>query len=383
MKKILFVTSSLTVGGMERVLVDISNNLVKRGYDITIVTYEKSAEQNFIGELDERIKFIYKKPREFKVRKKLPYIHRFYRPNKWETRTSSRALYKYYVGTKTKYDVEIAFCRGPGVKIVSGSTNRKSKKYTWVHNDYTLVNPKSIVKFFNSLDETKEAYKCFDKIVAVSNEAKKKFIEVIGYEEKLITIYNLLAIDKIIEKSKLDCPIKKKSFTIISVARLIPAKGYDMLLRIAKRLNDDGLDFDLWIVGTPYNDDYNKSLVKYIEDNNLTNAKLLGRQMNPYSFMSQADLYVCSSKVEGFSISVAEAITCGLPVITTKCTGPTEILGDGEYGIIVDFDEEQLYQALKNVIEHPETMKQFADKAKDRSKAFSAENIIDQIIELF
>ena len=383
MKKILFVASSLTVGGMERVLVDISNNLVKRGFDITIITYEENAEQNWLCELDERVKFIYKKPRKFNIRKKIPYVHRFYRPNKWETRTSSKALYKYYVGSKTKYDVEIAICRGPAVKIISGSTNKKSKKYTWVHNDYTLVNPKSIVKFFNSLDETKDAYKCFDKIVAVSNEAKKKFVEVIGYEEKLITIYNLLVIDEILKKSKLECPINKKSFTMISVARLIPAKGHDMLLRVAKRLNADGLDFEVWIVGTTYEDDYNKSLVKFIEDNNLTNIKMLGRCMNPYSFMNQSDLYVCSSKVEGFSISVAEAIACNLPVITTKCTGPTEILDDGKYGIIVDFDEDQLYKALKNAIVHPEMLHIYINRAQERREAFSENNIINQIIELF
>lgn len=383
MKKILFVASSLRVGGMERVLVDISNGLVKKGFDVTIITYEECTGPSWRVELDERVHFIYKKPKEFRIQKKLPYIHRFYKPNKWETRTSPRSLYKYYVGTKTKYDVEIAFCRGPAVKIVSGSTNKNSKKLTWVHNDYTLLNPKSIYKFFNNMEEARGAYEKFEKIVAVSEEARKKFIEVLGFAEKTTTIYNLLAIDKIIKKSKLSCPIEKRKFTIINVARLLAAKGQNTLLKVVKRLNDDGLDFELWLVGTTYNDNYYKEVTDYIENNNLSNVKLLGRQMNPYCFMAQSDLYVCSSWREGFSISVAEAIACGLPVISTNCTGPTEILEDGKFGIIINYDEEEMYKALKSAIEHPETLKPYMDKARERSQYFSEENIINQIIELF
>lgn len=383
MKKILFVASSLRVGGMERVLTDVANALVDRDYDVTILTYEDSGDTNWCGELDKRVNFIYRKPKEFRLMKKLSYVHRFYKPDKWETRTSAKSLYKYYVGTKTKYDVEIAFCRGPAVKIISGSTNKKSKKFTWVHNDYSLVDPKTITRFFNSMDEAKEAYSKFDKIIAVSDEAKNKFIEVIGYKEKLQTIYNLLSIDKIIEKSKCVCPERKTKFTIISVARIIPAKGYHTLLKAVKQLNDDGLDFELWLVGTRYGGEYDNQLNDYIKENRLTNVKLLGRQINPYCFMSQADVYICSSWREGFSISVAEAIACGLPVISTNCTGPVEILEDGKYGLIIDCDENAMYKSLKNAIKNPERLNQYKDKAKERSLFFSDDNIIGQIISLF
>ncbi len=383
MKKILFVAASLRVGGMERVLVDISNGLVKRGFDVTIITYEESNGPSWQHELDKRVNFIYKSPKAFKILKKLPYIHRFFKPNKWETRTSPESLYRYYVGTKTKYDVEIAFCRGPAVKIISGSTNKKSKKLTWVHNDYTLIDPKTITKFFSSMDETKTAYKKFDKIVSVSEQARKKFIEVMGYAEKTTTIYNLLDIDKIIAKSEIECSEKKSKFTLISVARIIPAKGYHTLIKVVKRLNDDGLDFELWLVGTRYEGDYDKELTDYIENNNLSNVKMLGRQMNPYAFMAQADLYVCSSWREGFSISVAEAIACGLPVISTNCTGPTEILEDGKYGVIINYDEDEMYIALKNAIEHPESLESYREKARERSMYFSEENILNQMVELF
>ena len=368
---------------MERVLVDIANALVRRDYDVTVITYEDNGEENFIGELNKKIKFYNRKPREFRFRKRLPYFHRYYRPNKWETRCSPKALYQYYVGCKTKYDVEIAFCRGPAVKIISGSTNSKSKKLTWVHNDYKLINPKTITKFFDSMESTIKAYEAFDKIVAVSDQAGRIFNEVIGYSKKTITIYNMIDLNQIYTKKELPCPVEKKSFTFISVARLIPAKGHDKLLRVVKRLNDEGYYFDLWILGTGGNCEHEKNIKKYAAENDLTNVYFFGRQTNPYCFMKQADVYICTSHIEGFSISIAEAMACGLPVISTRCTGPTEILEDGKNGILIDCKEEEIYQAMKKAINNPELLNPYKEKSLERSKDFSEEKIIDKIISLF
>ena len=381
--KILFVAASLRIGGMERVLVDIANSLVKRDYDVTIITYEDSGEENFIGELNKKIEFCYKKTREFRFRKQLPYFHRYYRPNKWETRCTPKDLYRYYVGRKKKFDVEIAFCRGPAVKIISGSTNSKSKKLTWVHNDYKLINPKTITKYFDSMESTIKAYEVFDKIVAVSDQAGRIFNEVIGYSEKTITIYNMIDLNQINKKKDSPCPVEKKRFTLISVARLIPAKGHDKLLRVVKRLNDEGYKFDLWILGTGENCEHEKKIKKYAEENKLTNVYFFGRQMNPYCFMRHADVYICTSHIEGFSISIAEAMACGLPVISTKCTGPTEILEDGKNGILIDCKEEEIYQVMKKVINNPESLIPYKKKSLERSKDFSEEQIIDKIISLF
>ena len=79
MKKILFVTSALGIGGMERVLVDIANALVDKNFDVTILTYIKNEGDSWIVDLDGRVHFIYKKNREFPVRERLPYVHRYYK----------------------------------------------------------------------------------------------------------------------------------------------------------------------------------------------------------------------------------------------------------------------------------------------------------------
>lgn len=380
MKKILFVTDTLNVGGMERVQVDIANALSRWGYDVTIILHGVCAEENFEDQLDASVELIKVPKRQFPFRSKLPYIHRFYKKEKWEYRASPRALYRYYVGSKVKYDVEIAFYRGPSVKIISGSTNRKSKKFTWVHNDYRLVDEKTITRFFNSMAETKAAHKKFDKIIAVSEEAKQSFIETIGLPEKCETIYNMISCQTIRQKSLEKCPLEKKIFTMISVGRLIEAKGYELLLKVLKRLNEDGLQFEFWLVGYG---GLEQKLKQYVSDNHLSNVKILGKQMNPYCYMRQADLYVCSSWREGFSLVVAEAMACGTPAVSTRCTGPVEILGDGKYGILMDYDENSMYETLKSIITNPQVLSDFRKNAYERSKCFDENVIVNDLVKLF
>ena len=105
--------------------------------------------------------------------------------------------------------------------------------------------------------------------------------------------------------------------------------------------------------------------------------------MNPYCFMKQADLYICSSWREGFSISVAEAMCCGLPVISTNCTGPTEILDNGKYGILINYDEDEMYIALKRVLDNPELLDEYRKESVLRSEYFSSNRITKQIVDLF
>lgn len=378
MKRILFVSESLNIGGMEKELVVLANALVKKGYEVNIILYARNAEDNLEKQLDSAVRVIYRERKPLKLRRKLPYFHRFYRNDKWEKRASAKTLYKYYVG-KEKYDVEIGFYRGPSIKIVSGSTNRKSRKIAWVHTDFKLCDPKSIMKFFSNMMETKEAYKKFNAIACVSKMAAESFIDVVGCGDKVCTIYNMIPVKDIQEKSKESCPIEKEKLTFITVGRFIEAKGYERLLRVVKRLNDEDFSFDMWFVGYGRNE---KELKKYVEENRLQNVKFLGYQENPYSYMSKADVFVCSSVREGFSLVVVEAMACGLPVISTKCTGPTEILEDGKYGVLVENNEDALYEGLKMCISNQNFIADLKLESLNRCGDFDVSKMMNQIINL-
>ena len=378
-KKILFVTESLARGGMEVVLVNIANILCKKGFDVTVLCY--TPEDYLVSELNSEVRYIYKPRREFKVLRKIPYIKRFYKYKNavWERRTAAKNLYKYYVG-KEKYDVEIGFYRGPSIKIVSGSANKNSKKLAWVHTDFKLCNQKSIVKWFNNMDEVKFAYNKMDNIVCVSNKAKEKFNEVVGLKNKSVTVYNMIPAKKIIEKSFEEIPLKKNKFTILTVGRLIPDKCQDRLLSATKKLNEEGYDFDVWIVGSGRHEN---ELKKYCDDNNIKNVVFAGMQSNPYSYMRKADLFVLTSYREGFALVVPEAMACGLPVMSTCCTGPTEILNNGEFGLLVDNSPEGVYSGIKNLLDNKNILESLKSKSQERYMDFDEETIVSEIIALF
>lgn len=378
-KRILFVTESLARGGMEKVLVNISNALVQRGFEITILCYDSSDALR--KELDSNIRYIYKPRREFKLMDKIPHVRRYfnYRKAAWEHRVSASALYKYYVGAE-KYDIEIGFYRGPSIKIVSGSTNKTSKKLAWVHTDFKLCDQRTIIGWFNSLNEAKIAYGKMDNIICVSEKAVESFIDVIGYPEKTTTVYNMIPLKTIAKMSAEVCPVEKKKFTVITVGRLIPDKCQDRLLYAAKKLIDDGYDFDLWIVGGGRSE---KDLKDYCKRYHLQNVSFMGMQDNPYKYLKQADLFVLSSCREGFAIVIPEAMACGLPVLSTECTGPTEILKDGKYGMLVPNNAEGIYHGLKQILNQKECLEYYRQQSLIRCNYFDENKIIDEIIDLF
>lgn len=376
MKRILFILPWLEVGGLERAQVTLANALAGIGHEVTIMALQKG--ETLRSELDPNVRYIYKKPRSLSVMRKIPYIrHKFYDDGMWETRASAKTLYEYYV-EKEEYDVEIAFFRGLPAKIISGSTNLDSLKLAWVHSDFKLC--AGITNNFRGMLEVKNAYANFDKIVCVSEQARRSFIEVIGLEDKTTTIYNMLPVGEIRKASFAECNRNKNRFTILSVGRMVGVKGYDRLLSVVKRLNEEGAEFDLWLVG---DGDDKDSLKQYAVEHQLDNVQFIGQEMNPYCYMRQADLYVCASRYEGYNLAVAESIICETPVLSTECIGPCEILDYGKYGMIVENSEEGLYYGIKEMLENSKLLQEYKEKATQRQQFFDQEQLLEQVDNLF
>ncbi len=374
MKKILFVLPWLAIGGLERVQVNLANALVDRGYDVTVMTLNPQADLK--NELSPKVKYVYKPPKPHPIAQRIPYIrNRFYDDGMWETRASAKKLYQYYVGNE-QYDVEVGFFRGLSVKIISGSTNPHSVKLAWVHSDFKFCT--GITNNFKTMAAAKAAYGKFDRIICVSDRAKESFIEVIGYPEKATRIYNLMPAQKIRTLSEGSCNAVKRKFTVVSVGRFNAQKGFDRLIGAIKKLIADGTDMELWLIGDGEEREKLQALAAGGE-----RIRFFGSQQNPYPYMKQADLYVCSSRFEGFNLTVAEALILGRPVLSTDCTGPTEILDGGKYGKIVENSEEGIYQGIKELMEDTKTRQRYKKKAKERAIYFAPEKAVQEIETLF
>ena len=377
MKKILFIVPSLTVGGMERMQVTLANALDNLGYSITIMTL--NPVNTLAKELNKDVKVVYKPYKEFPIRCKLKYIWTFYDEGVWETRASSRALHRYYVG-KEKYDVEIAFFRGLPIKIL-GFKDKKAIHLAWVHNDFRKA--VGFANNFKSIKCVQKAYASYNKIVCVSSEARDGFKEVIGDTGNLKVIYNMLPVQDIIKKGqqKAELEINRAKFHVVLVGRLLDeAKGQKRLIKVISKLHDEGNDISLALVGGGkdknilQNEIYKCNATGYIS--------MTDSQLNPYPYIKQADLAVCASYYEGYNLTVAESLILWVPVLSTNCTVPNEILDKGKYGKIVENSENGLYIGIKEMINSPELMEKYKRKAVERQDFFCENKILGQIVEL-
>ena len=169
-------------------------------------------------------------------------------------------------------------------------------------------------------------------------------------------------------------------FKLISVGRLSEEKGYDRLLKVFKQLDDEGFDLGLTIVGS--GEKYNE-LTNYIEQNNLKDKVfLLGYRDNPYKYVKNSDLFVCSSISEGFSLVIGEAMAVGIPVISVECPGPNEVIGFGEYGMLVNNDESSLCNGIKMLIDDKKLYDTYRTKAIERGRMFSIGGFIEEVEDI-
>lgn len=374
MKKVLIILPSLAVGGVERVLINLVNELDQNKYDITIKTIYDCFE--LADNLKRNIKYssFYKSSSNNKIN--------FIKSRAYTLllkKLSPAILYRILV--KERYDVEIAFFRGAAIKIISGSNNEQSKKLAWVHSDFTKCT--GIFDWFKTEKQTINAYKSFDNIICVSQYAKEMFIKRMGINKGVIVRYNINLVNDIIEKSTEDIEenFKENRLKVCTVGRLVEAKGYDRLLNIHKRLIDEEIIYELIIVGSgPEYDKYKK----FIVDNGLEDTvHLLGNRTNPYKYINKSDLFVCSSRWEGFSTVISEAVVLKKPILTTRVSGTSELFLDNEYGLIVDNDEESLYQGLKLLITNKELLNHYKEKIVERSKFFDTKKAVKNIETLF
>lgn len=388
MKKVLFVVHTLQVGGAERVLINLLKKIDKTKFDITVLAIVNDGI--YIDEVKniEGVKYKYLFNTFFKESRENPKSIKHKISKKmmdliWKIyilliKYFPKMLYKKAV--KEKFDIEIAFLEGKISKFVANSTNEKSKKIAWIHTD---INNISRINIFKNLEEEKANYGKFNKIICVSEEVKRRFSEKTGIQENLYVQINPICSNEIIEKSDeiITDELNHKELILCSVGRLVKEKGFDKLLEVHNRLIKEGIIHTLWIVGEGKE---RKRLEKYIKDNNLEDTvNLVGYSENPYKYVRKSDVFVCSSRVEGLSSAVLEATILRKVIISTNCPGTKEILGeDGQAGLIVENNREELYKGVKLILTDSKLRDKFAENIKTRGTLFDIDNVMLQIEKL-
>ena len=340
MKKIVFGITSLGLGGAERVLVDIVNKL-KTKYEITIFTIYSKGE--LIKELDKDIKLIsiYDNTYESQsnIRKKIIPIYIL---------THGKSIYKEYI--KDKYDIEVAFLEGAITRIFANKGN--SKKIVWIHNDISKVFGKSF-KSKLKLKIDKKMYSKYNKLIFVSKDNLYAFNNLFKQkelEEKEEVIYNYIDKEKVIKKSNLkigeEC-IDKNVPSIITVARLVKQKAIDRLIRVHKKLIDNGFKHNIYVIG---DGPEKENLINQIKELKVENTFfLMGKKQNPYPYIKNADYFALLSEFEGYGMVIDEAKILNKNIIITN-TAAIEAVEGYSKKIIIENKEDAIYEGLKQIL---------------------------------
>lgn len=337
-RKIVFGITSLGIGGAERVLIDIVKEL-QNVYDITVFRIYGGGEfeKELLG-TNVKLKKIFQKPRKDygKIRNII---------NTIIFNTLSPIIYNLMV--KNIYDVEIAFLEGPITRMFS--QNSQAKKIVWVHTDiekyYENEKNAEIKKKVDS-----KYYSKYENIVFVSNDNLEKFEKV--FPKNTVSkkvIYNYLDAKRIKRNADLTVAfeIEKGIPSLVTVARLTRVKGIARLLRVHKRLIDEGIIHNIYVVGD--GEEYINLLEKVMELGVKRSFRLLGKKENPYPYIKAADYFCLMSYVEGYGLVLDEAKILGKPIILTN-TAAREAAKGYEKSHILENEENAIYAGLREIL---------------------------------
>ena len=367
MKKILFMCINMNIGGTEKALLTMLNEMDRSKYEITLLMLEEYG--GFLNQIPDGIKVMYLK--EYKALKKFIndppqlLVKELIKNRKIIGGLSLLVIYiisklikdisiyyKYILRNvdtlNEEYDIAIAYA-GPMDFISYFVTNKiKSKKrIQWIHFDITKIG-------FN-INFAKRIYDKFDKVFVVSNEGKDKLINFLpSLKDKTEVFFNIISC-KMIEKMSYEGEGFSDDFDgtrILTVGRLSKEKGQDLIIPVLKKLKENGYKVRWYCIGDgPAKKEYEKLVDKLnIKDDFI----FLGSKLNPYTYMKECDIYVQPSKHEGYCITLGEARCFNNPIVTTNFTGANEQIDDEKIGLICDISEWEIYKSIKRLLDDRE-----------------------------
>ena len=380
-KKLLFVNESLVLAGGEKSLIALLSKLDPNKYEIDLQLFKYGKELDAF--IPEHVNILPPLPYTQFVTKgwfknigtlinlstigffisKLTYsinIRRgaYNHPEKsqiyWKAAANSLTV------SNKKYDVAIAYAQGIPTYYVIDKTEAK-RKIAWVNTnvDFPPVN-----KIFQ-----KSYYKKYDVIVPVSEITKEHLNNVFPQlRSKYYTIYDMIDYASILNMASLKTVnFNKKIFNILTVSRLNQyMKGFDITLQVCKILKERGVIFHWYVLGEG---SYREKIQEFVAVNKLESfITLLGTNSNPYPYYKSADLYVQTSRKEGFGISIAEARLLNLPVVTTRFDTVFMQMVHGKNGLVVDINATAVANAIELLMKNKQLYNAIIEYQKQEQK---------------
>lgn len=365
-KKILFVIPTMTSGGAERVFLHLLNHFDRRRYELFIALGTRRGE--FLIKLKEDIE-IFEMNAE-RARAAIPPLVKIVRRLKPQVVVST---------------VGMNFAAALGKSFFPANTRvvlREGSSPTAFLADVARKSP-ARAKFYRQ--GYKYIYGFADAVICQSNFMRDDIERNLRVPvRKLHRIYNPVDFDQI--DGLMDKPTEEFFDTdrvrLITVGRLSFEKAYDILLEAFAVVRETNPAATLTFLGEG---DDRKSLENLARDLQLNGAvHFPGFRQNPYSYMKRADIFVLSSRYEGFSNVMVESLACGTPIVATDCPSANrEVITEGVNGW---FAENENAASLAETINRAITERKNLNAEtirKDCELRFALEKILPQYEKLF
>jgi glycosyltransferase involved in cell wall biosynthesis len=358
-KRIAFFIPTLEYGGAERVILTLVNGIVERGYDVELVL--ANAIGPYLTEVDPQVKII--------------------------NLSSSRSLFSIfglirYLKSSKPYVMVSALDNANLISVLAKFISNVNTKVIITQHS-TLSSEKLVDRSFKGKIVRllmRRLYPKANLIIGVSDGVSRDLKEQLGLELNLDTVYNPVVGDRINHLQYE--PVLCKWFdegeppVILSAGRLTEAKDFELLIKSFALIRKSRI-CRLVIVG---DGPLNSKLIQLACELGVQEDLLLtGFQTNPFNWMKQASVFVVSSKFEGLSNVLIEAMACGQKVVSTDCpNGPFEILEGGKWGRLVPVgDEVGLALAIESTLDSNSDF-----DIRERANFFSVDKSINRYLEL-
>lgn len=376
MKKILFISGSMNMGGVEKSLLRLLKAIDKTKYAVTLMLIKKSGiladeipsdicvyEMPFTDETarDQALNPLYKQSLIEYLRYAVDF--KFFNRKQHVEPSWIQSLLREACSFDETFDLAIDF-HGYGhfgIPYLFEKVSAK-KKAVFIHDE-------NISGFYGVYQYIKKA----DCFFAVSDACKKVFTdEYPEFADKTVKFENIFDTQdirsKAMEKASIQFKIENQSVVFVSVGRLETQKGFDRGVAVFRRLKVEGYQFRWYVIG---DGSQRKNLEQMVSDGALENdIFLLGNQKNPYPIVGQADMFLQISRHEGKPLAVFEAQSLGVPVFATRYSAVEEQVCHGIDGYIAENNDEAIYKGIKWILENRTEIKRY----KENLKSFSISN---------
>ncbi|MFV0226174.1 glycosyltransferase [Empedobacter falsenii] len=373
--KVLFRLRSLEMGGVPRVVLDLLRNLPKDKFEFTLMLNLYQGELVKEIPADLKVIVVEKGKEQMSSNSFVQIMQLIWRRLKLEVYDRFPSIL-YALKVPEKYDIEVS----PGYAefdMVLNSPDKNSRKIGWFHTDVGY--DKDQKRVLSRIEKMKH----FDFMIFGSKQTRQVIDDLYQVKyPKSTVIYNVIKVDEVLKKAELFEHSYETALPVFSsMGRLHHRKGYHTLMKVHKRLLEDGFHHKIAVIGGGNEMENLKNQQKELAVEN--SFLLLDSQTNPYPYIKASDYFILPTQSESYPLVIGEVMCMRKPIISTNVGGIAEMIEDGVDGVLIQYDEDEMYQAMKSFLTNPELVNKIIQGTSTASTKFDENEIYRQVTEVF